>query len=355
MTNIIELPDITLHNADCINVLKSLPDNSIDLIATDPPYFRVKNVGWDRQWADNKEYLAWLDNILAEFCRVLKPAGSLYLFCGWALASDTEILLRERMKVLNHITWAKPCGRWRIAHKESFRQFFPATERILFAEHYEAEGYAKGAVGYGKKCQELKKSVFAPLIEYFRSARQVLNVSAAEINQATGSQMCSHWFSGSQWQLPNEQQYQKLQTLFAWKAAERQQMNPLTTPLTALLRDYTGLSETYAGLVLQYDDLREQYKSLRRPFSVTQDVPHTDVWTFDPVPWRADKHPCEKPAAIMEHIIRSSSRPGDIVADFFMGSGSTIKAAKRLGRRAIGVELESERFEQTVKEVCEYK
>ncbi|ENW8500824.1 DNA methyltransferase, partial [Escherichia coli] len=39
--------------------------------------------------------------------------------------------------------------------------------------------------------------------------------------------------------------------------------------------------------------------------------------------------------------------------DFFMGSGSTIKAALSLGRRAIGVELEAERFEQAVSEIRE--
>lgn len=58
---------------------------------------------------------------------------------------------------------------------------------------------------------------------------------------------------------------------------------------------------------------------------------------------------------MMEHIINSSSREGDIVADFFMGSGTTIKAALKLNRQVIGLELETERFEQTKLEVCNMK
>ncbi|HDT1354183.1 TPA: site-specific DNA-methyltransferase [Citrobacter freundii] len=54
---------------------------------------------------------------------------------------------------------------------------------------------------------------------------------------------------------------------------------------------------------------------------------------------------------MLKQIISASSRPGDIVADFFMGSGSTVKAAIELGRRAIGVELEADRFIQTTEEV----
>ena len=90
---------------------------------------------------------------------------------------------------------------------------------------------------------------------------------------------------------------------------------------------------------------------LRRYFGVTAQVPYTDVWTHKPVQFYPGKHPCEKPAEMLQQIISASSRPGDLVADFFMGSGSTVKAAMALGRRATGVELETERFEQTVREV----
>ena len=47
------------------------------------------------------------------------------------------------------------------------------------------------------------------------------------------------------------------------------------------------------------------------------------------------KHPTEKPLAMFEHIVRLSSRPGDLVLDTFSGSGTTAEAARNLGRRAI--------------------
>ncbi|HIA7312323.1 TPA: site-specific DNA-methyltransferase, partial [Escherichia coli] len=120
-----------------------------------------------------------------------------------------------------------------------------------------------------------------------------------------------------------------------------------------LEKPHHQLVSTYSELSRQYASLLEEYKSLRRYFSVSAAVPYTDVWTHKPVQFYPGKHPCEKPADMLRQIIEASSRPGDLVADFFMGSGSTIKAALSLGRRAIGIELESERFEQTVSEIRE--
>lgn len=337
------LNSINLVNDDSLSYIKTLPDNCIDLIATDPPYFQVKSCCWDNQWENVTSYLLWLDEMLAEFWRVLKPNGSLYMFCGSKLAADTEILVRERFDVLNHIIWAKPSGPWRRQNKESLRSYFPATERILFAEHYQSPYKGKSS-GYLQRRRELKENTLRPLIEYFKQARDSLGITAKEIHQATGKQMASHWFGYSQWQLPNESDYLKLQELFNKVAVKQFSDNPLS-------RQYADLAIEQKLLNREYHELSQQYQLLRRPFTVTVDVPYTDVWTYPPVQYYPGKHPCEKPAAMMEHIINSSSREGDVVADFFMGSGATIKAALKLNRRVIGVELETERFGQTIDEI----
>ncbi|EJY1966272.1 site-specific DNA-methyltransferase [Escherichia coli] len=344
MLNTVKISSCELINADCLEFIRSLPENSVDLIVTDPPYFKVKPEGWDNQWAGDEDYLKWLDQCLVQFWRVLKPAGSLYLFCGHRLASDIEIMMRERFNVLNHIIWAKPSGRWNGCNKESLRAYFPATERILFAEHYQGPYRPKDA-GYEAKSRSLKQHVMAPLISYFRDARAALGITAKQIADVTGKKnMVSHWFSASQWQLPNESDYLKLQALFARVAEEKHQRGELEKPHHQLVATYTSLNRQYAELL-------SEYKNLRRYFGVTAQVPYTDVWAHKPVQFYPGKHPCEKPAEMLQQIISASSRPGDLVADFFMGSGSTVKAAMALGRRATGVELETERFEQTVREV----
>ncbi len=341
-TNTLHNGQLQLINADCLNYLKTLPSNSIDLILTDPPYFQVKKNAWDNQWPDVETFLAWLDEVLVEFWRVLKPSGNLYLFCGSKLAADTELLIRSRFDVFNHIVWAKPSGVWRRAHKPHLRSFFPSTERIIFGGHYDAEGFAKGCSQYATKCTELKKTVFKPLMDYFKKAKDTLNVSAKEINEATGTQMCSHWFSYSQWKLPTEKQYQQLQDLFADKSGE------LSRSHAELSDEYSLLNNEYGELLKEYSELKKEYEELRRPFYVTDEVPYTDVWTFAPVQYYQGKHPCEKPADLLEHIISTSSRENAVVLDAFMGSGSTGQACLKLNRKFIGIEMEEETYVTTV-------
>ena len=308
-----------LHTGDCLAILPTLPDNSVDLILTDPPYYKVKGDAWDRQWATATEYLAWLDKVLVEFARVLRPNGSLYLFASPQMAARVECLIGTRFAVINRITWRKDAGFHKTSHKEGLRSFFPASEAIIFAEHLGADNIAKGEAGYGAKCDELRGFIFEPLRKYLDDERERAGLSVRAVAEAfrlkSGSRtvtgMAGHWFSQVQWALPTEENYLWLRDLFGPEY--------LTRP---------------------HSDLRKEYESLRRPFQVTADVPYTDVWDFPTVAHHKGKHPCEKPQDLLRHIITASSRPDAVVLDAFMGSGSTGKAALALGRSFIGIELD---------------
>ncbi|HLF79726.1 MAG TPA: site-specific DNA-methyltransferase [Dehalococcoidia bacterium] len=64
-----------------------------------------------------------------------------------------------------------------------------------------------------------------------------------------------------------------------------------------------------------------------------------DVWRIER-PSQSDLHPTTKPLALVERAIENSSRPGDVVADLFLGSGSTLIAAERTGRVCYGIEID---------------
>jgi DNA modification methylase len=73
--------------------------------------------------------------------------------------------------------------------------------------------------------------------------------------------------------------------------------------------------------------------------------PDTDTWYVSRVCGTFKErtgHPCQMPEALLERIIRVASNPGDLVLDPFAGSGTTLVAAKKLGRRYLGIELSAE-------------
>ena len=313
---------VELYHGDCLDIMPTIEPDTFDLILTDPPYYKVKGEAWDRQWNTPAGFLAWLDQVFAEFYRVLKPNGSLYVFASPQMAARVEVLASERFNVLNRIRWVKDAGWHKKAEKEALRSYLSPWEEIIFAEHHGADGYAKGEAGYAAKCDELRGFVFEPLRAYLDGERQRAGVSKEDINEALGFRRLGgmagrHYFSVSQWQLPTAEHYHKMRQCL------------------------TSLNHGGEYLRREYEDLRREYEDLRRPFNVTADVPYTDVWTFSPVSPYPGKHPCEKPQDLLRHIIEASTRPGALVLDAFMGTGSTGIACQDAGRRFVGIEKDS--------------
>jgi site-specific DNA-methyltransferase (adenine-specific) len=303
----------TIKNCDALELLADIEDDTVQLVAVDPPYFRFLNEPWDRQWDDRSKFLQWIGQLAKEWQRVLAPNGSLYCFASPPMAAQVQMVLAESFEILNEIVWVKDGGWHNKAGKESLRSFFPQTERLIFAEQFGADGSALAGSGYAAECAELRAGVFEPLRQYLESERLRAGISNRQVDQALGTNgMAGHYFGASQWSLPTESAYLIMQELFNANGGEY------------LRRDY--------------EELRRDYEELRRPFTVSAEVPFTDVWTYLTEVQGAGsvRHPCEKPAEMMRHIINSSTREGDLVLDCFAGSGTTAIAALSTGRQFIG-------------------
>lgn len=71
----------------------------------------------------------------------------------------------------------------------------------------------------------------------------------------------------------------------------------------------------------------------------TKGAPMSDVWDIGiiaPIAKERVGYPTQKPEALLRRVIEGASRPGDLVADFFSGSGTTLAVAAKLGRRFLG-------------------
>jgi len=120
-----------------------------------------------------------------------------------------------------------------------------------------------------------------------------------------------------QWALPTAENYEWLRSLFNSNGG-----------------DY---------LRREYEDLRREYEDLRRYFKLQPGHPKTDIWEFPSAkPEERLGHPTPKPLALIRFMVEISARPDSVILDPFMGSGTTLLAAKLEGRRAIGIEKNRE-------------
>ena len=92
---------------DALEVLCTLPDNSIDLIFADPPYNIGKKFnGHVEKWKTTESYLEWCYKWLNLCISKLKPNGSLYVMTATQFMPFFDIYLRERLCVLSRIVWS---------------------------------------------------------------------------------------------------------------------------------------------------------------------------------------------------------------------------------------------------------
>ena len=289
-------------HGDSLSILKLIPDQSISLILTDPPYHSTQksNIYGDKAFKEDQQYLDWMGKYINEWRRVLKPNGSIFCFCSPSMSSKIENLFSNKFNILSNIVWTKPNdpgfdGWKQKMKKEALRQWYPHTERIIFAEPA-----FRG---------NLHRSYFGNLLRELRVKAELSGHQLTEIIGAFGR--INHGGAVSNWEagrnIPSREQYDKIcKALISTKKIKNM----------------------------------PNYEDVIRPFKMDATKEFTDVWNFSSVKPFIGKHPAEKPINLLEHAISATTYTDDIVLDCFGGSGSTSIAALKLGRFAISLEIE---------------
>ncbi|MEB3800773.1 adenine-specific DNA-methyltransferase [Flavobacterium columnare] len=93
--------------ADALEALKTLPDNSVNLIFADPPYNIGKNFnGKIEKWDTEESYLEWCYEWLDLCIQKLKPNGSFYVMTATQFMPYFDIHLRKKLTILSRIVWS---------------------------------------------------------------------------------------------------------------------------------------------------------------------------------------------------------------------------------------------------------
>ena len=156
--------DSLIKNIDCLQYLKTLGDNSVDMVLTDPPYAIGFDggKGWDSQWKTERDYLDWCDEWSRECVRVLKP-GRMMVVWG-TLKTDTFIKYKlmlsgyEGMFSQNEIVWSYNWGgriKNNFARKHEYAWCYSKGKEFLFNDaEIRVERKLKKNIRTGKDYEE---------------------------------------------------------------------------------------------------------------------------------------------------------------------------------------------------------
>lgn len=92
-------------NIDALEGISQLPDNSIDLILTDPPYGLGKDYGNNSDTRPSEEYLQWMDKWISMIIPKLKDTGSFYIFTTWRYSPEIFLMMKQHLHMVNEIIW----------------------------------------------------------------------------------------------------------------------------------------------------------------------------------------------------------------------------------------------------------
>lgn len=309
---------VTLHHGDSLEVLRTLPDQSVDCCVTSPPYFGLRDYGIEGQYgleASPAEYVDTMRSLFAEVRRVLADDGTLWLNIGDSYS--TRKVVRDS------------------SHQPGFHPTRTDHDTIgkSWAENA-ADGNARMPSLYGLP---EKNMLGMP----WRTAIALQDDGWVLRNDII-------------WHKPNampESVTDRLSTrhehLFMLSKSRRYwfDLDPIKEPLLTTRATGHVFGGANKAAQMQAAGSRDG-GTARRSGSTYDALPEGgrnpgDVWSIPTQPF-AEAHFACMPVALAERCVQAGCKPGGTVLDPFSGSGTTGLAAAKHGRRYVGIDINAE-------------
>ena len=306
-----------LLQGDCLEVLKSIPDNSLDSIVTDPPYglsFMGKRWDYDVPSVD----------VWAECLRVLKPGGHLLAFAGTRTQHRMAVRIEDAgFEIRDMIAWVYGSGYPK--HRSSLK---PALEPITMARKP-----AKVATLLNIDACRVGDAVrYNPPVGELTGYGSTRTAPKGDGQEVMGRYPANLIHDGSD----------EVVAMFPDKylGGERTKVD-CGTGSAARFFYCAKASKKDRDEGLEGFEKRMAASACARVSQLQGEEATCISNTKNP---RANVHPTVKPTDLMRYLCRLVTPTGGVVLDPFMGSGSTGKAATIEGFDFIGIEMDENYF-----------
>jgi DNA modification methylase len=301
---------------DCLEVLRKIDSETIDLIYIDPPFFsnRTYEVIWgdkgevrsfeDRFSGGIEHYIGWLKERVQELHRILKPTGSILVHCDWHANAYIRVSILDKIFGINNfrneIIWkrnfTKKGSQFKMAKLATNTDtifYYVKSDKATFITPKMNGSMEELLLRYDKEDENGRRFKSEPIELPRMMARQNLIYEYKNYIPKYG------------WMMVREklEEMDKQSKLYFTKNGKPRRKN--------FLDEYGG-SEA------------------------------DNIWLdITPVGQNQSEiigYPTQKPEALLERIIKMASNENDVILDCFMGGGTTIAVADKLNRTWIGID-----------------
>ena len=179
INKVVSFEGVDLYRGDCLEVMRTLPDKSINLIVIDPPYNIGKDKRWDK-WKTVSAYVAFMGEVFLECQRLLKDNGSFYFFHNDFLQivelqnclNQNSKFVFKQLIVWNKINFKVFAWKNRRADVCHDRNWFPNVEYCLYYTFQDETGLEK-----------ILPLVFKPYLDYMTEQLNLSKFTVKYINQ----------------------------------------------------------------------------------------------------------------------------------------------------------------------------